>query len=77
MSRSWDLKDEVKAGVLSILQDESRGDRRGRWMTDLFEAIMTCFHELADASTLSELQIASDIYPPDNLGICTSGRVSA
>jgi len=42
-------------------------NRRGQHMTDLFETYMARFHERLDADTLSELQIAADIYPPDDL----------
>ncbi len=43
-------------------------ERRGQWTTDLLEAIMARFHEVVDADTLSELQIAPQVYPPPDLG---------
>ncbi len=54
-------------GAILFVGGATPPDRRGQWTTDLFEGIMARFHELVDADTLSELQIASDVYPPDDL----------
>lgn len=55
-------------GVILFVGGATPPDRRGQHTTDLFEAYMARFHERLDADTLSELQIAPDVYPPDDLG---------
>jgi len=71
---------ERQIGALSVaIQSGWRGavlfvggatppDRRGQWTTDVFEALMTRLHKALDDDILSQLQIASDVYPPDDLG---------
>ena len=55
-------------GVIVFVGGATPPDRRGQYTTDMFEAIMERFHERLDTDILSQLQIASDVYPPDDLG---------
>ena len=55
-------------GAILFVGGATPPDRRGQWTTDLFEGIMTRLNERIGADVLSELQIASDVYPPDDLG---------
>ena len=55
-------------GVLLLVGGAAPPDRRGQWTTDSLEATMTRLHERVSADILSELLIAPDIYPPDDLG---------
>ncbi len=55
-------------GVLLLVGGAAPPDRRGQWTTDILEATMTRLHERVSADILSELLIAPDIYPPDDLG---------
>ena len=55
-------------GALLFVGGATPPDRRGQWTTDVFEGIMTRIHERIGADLLSEIQIASDVYPPDDLG---------
>ena len=56
-------------GAILLVGGAAPPERRDQWTTDLFEAVMTRFHESVDAETLSQLQIASDVYPPNDLGL--------
>jgi len=55
-------------GIVLFVGGATPPERRGQWTTDMFEAVMTRFHDSLDDDTLSQLQIASDVYPPDDLG---------
>ncbi len=55
-------------GVVVLVGGAAPPKRRGQFTTDMFEAVMALFHESLDADTLSQLQIASDVYPPEDLG---------
>lgn len=55
-------------GVVLFVGGATPPERRGQWTTDVFEAFMARFHESLDDDILSQLQIASDVYPPDDLG---------
>ena len=55
-------------GVLLFPGGATPPDRREQHTTDLLEAYMERLHERVDADVLSELQIAPDVFPPDDLG---------
>ena len=55
-------------GVIVLVGGAAPPARRGQFTTDMFEAVMTQFNASIDDDTLSQLQIASDVYPPDDLG---------
>ncbi len=55
-------------GFLNLAGGATPPDRRDQWTTDMVEAVMNRFHESVDADTLSELQVAVQVYPPDDLG---------
>ncbi len=55
-------------GFLNLAGGATPPARRDQWTTDMAEAVMTRFHAFVDADILSELQIALQVYPPDDLG---------
>ncbi len=55
-------------GIVVLVGGAAPPPRRDQFTTDMFEAVMAQFHESLDDDTLSQLQIASDVYPPDDLG---------
>jgi len=55
-------------GLLLLSGGAALPERRGQWTTDIIEAVMSRFHELVDDDTLAQLQIAPQVYPPDDLG---------
>ncbi len=55
-------------GALLFVGGATPPDRRGQWTTDMFEGIMTRLNERLGAEILSQLQIGSDVFPPDDLG---------
>ncbi len=54
-------------GFLNLAGGAAPPDKRGKWTTDMIEAVMERFHQSIDAEALSELQIAVQVYPPDDL----------
>jgi len=54
-------------GTVLLVGGATAPERRGKWTTDLFEAHMEYLHKSVDNDVLSQLQIASDVYPPDDL----------
>ncbi len=55
-------------GFLNLAGGATPPDRRGKWTTDMVEAVMARFHESIDADVIAELQVAVQVYPPDDLG---------
>ena len=56
-------------GAILLVGGAAPPERRGQWTTDMFEAVMGRLCERVDPDVLSQLQIASDVYPPDDLGL--------
>jgi bacteriochlorophyllide c C-7(1)-hydroxylase len=55
-------------GAILLVGGAAPPERRGQWTTDLFEAVMARFQASVDGDILSQLQIAADVYPPEDLG---------
>ena len=55
-------------GFLNLAGGATPPDRRDTWTTNMVEAVMARFHESIDADVLAELQVAVQVYPPEDLG---------
>ena len=55
-------------GLVLLAGGASPPERLGQWTTDMIEAIVTRIRESIDDDTFSQLQVATDVYPPDDLG---------
>ena len=55
-------------GLFLLAGGASTPERRGQWTTDMIEAVMERIRRDIDDATLSEIQMATDVYPPDDLG---------
>ena len=55
-------------GLFLLAGGASTPDRRGQWTTDIIEAVMERIRRDVDDATLSEIQMATDVYPPKDLG---------
>ena len=56
------------SGMILFVGGATPLDRRDQWTTDLFEAIMTRLHKYLDDDVLSQQDIRSYVYPPNDLG---------
>ncbi len=54
-------------GLFLLAGGASIPERRGQWTTDMIEATMERIRRDIDDATLSEIQMATDVYPPDDL----------
>ncbi len=55
-------------GLFLLAGGASIPERRGQWTTDMIEATMERIRRDIDDATLSEIQMATDVYPPEDLG---------
>jgi len=56
-------------GLLLIVGGAAPPERRGQWTTDMIEDTMTRLRRAVDDDdAIAELQMATDLYPPDDLG---------
>jgi len=55
-------------GFLNLAGGATPPNRRDQWTTDMVEAVMARFHESVGTDVLSELQVAVQVYPPNDLG---------
>jgi bacteriochlorophyllide c C-7(1)-hydroxylase len=55
-------------GLFLLAGGASTPARRGQWTTDMIEATMERIRRDVDDATLSEIQMATDVYPPKDLG---------
>jgi len=55
-------------GLFLLAGGSSPPERRDKWTTDMIEAVMERLRRDIDDATLSEIQLATDVYPPDDLG---------
>lgn len=53
-------------GHVTIVGGALPPERRGRWMTDFFEAVMDRFREYLDDATMAQLGFGPQAYPPDD-----------
>jgi len=56
-------------GAILLVGGAAPPKRRGQWTTDMFEAIMARLHDTVDGDILRQLQVAADVYPPEDLGL--------
>ena len=56
-------------GLILFVGGAQSPERRGQWLTDLFEAAMAKFYEFLDEKTLSEYKVCAHVYPPDDLSL--------
>jgi|TARA_Y100000310_G_scaffold335301_1_gene416946 hypothetical protein len=54
-------------GLFLLAGGASTPERRGQWTTDMIEATMERIRRDVDDATLSEIQMATDVYPPQDL----------
>ena len=53
-------------GFLNLAGGATPPEHRGQWTTDMVDAVMARFYNDVDADILAELQIAVQVYPPDD-----------
>ena len=56
-------------GMILFVGGAQPPERRGQWLTDLFEASMEHFYRFIDEKTLAEYPVCAHVYPPDDLSL--------
>ncbi len=56
-------------GMILFVGGAQPPERRGQWLTDLFEASMEHFYKFIDEKKLAEYPVCAHVYPPDDLSL--------